>query len=136
MQGNMDHQRNQVKIMWSVWDGNPDIFWHWAGRNVKITLRLPPISVVALPSYGIIAITGNAEEFGGNNLIFYTFEGNLLRTYSAPPHLKNAQFSGVSETNDEVVAIVAYETDDGCWIEEAGKLNLETGFLTDLHRSY
>jgi hypothetical protein len=132
----MEHQRNSVKIMWSVWDGSPTVSWRWDGGDAKITLRLPPISVIALPNYGVIAIAGNAEEFGGNNLLFYTYEGKLLRVYSAPSIGNKAQFSGVSEANGEVTGIVAYEGDDGAWVEEAGKLGLETGVLTDLHRSY
>jgi hypothetical protein len=132
----MEHQRNSVKIIWSVWDGSPTVAWRWDGGDTEITLCLPPVSVIALPNYEVIAITGNAEEFGENNLLFYTYEGNLLRVYSAPLIGDKAQFSGVSEVNGEVIGIVAYERDDGVWVEEAGKLSLESGVLADLHRSY
>jgi hypothetical protein len=122
--------------MWSVWDESPTISWRFDGGDVKITLRLPPVSVVALQNCGVIAVAGNAAEFGGNNLLFYTYEGKLLRVYSAPLLGEKAQFLGVSETNGEVIGTVAYECDEGVWIEVAGTLNLETGVLTELHRSY
>jgi hypothetical protein len=132
----MERQKNFVKIMWSIWDGDPTVSWRCDDSDTKITLRLPPVSVAALPSHGAIAIAGNIKEFAEANLLLYSYNGEFLRAYSAPPLGGNAQFSGVSEKNGEVMIIVAYETDDGEWVEEAGKLNVETGIVSNLHRSY
>lgn len=98
-------------------------------------MKLPPVAVSHLQGHELIAVVGNFDEFGSENLRLYSYDGTLQRTITAPALGKNAQFGGVSENNGDIQATVGFQTDT-VWKEEAGRLNIDQGTVTNLHRSY
>jgi hypothetical protein len=124
-----------LKINWSVWDANPVVAWTWNDKDVIVAMRLPPVAVALLPKLKLIAIVGNFDEFGSNNLLLYSFDGVLHRTYGAPSVGKDAQFGGIQEGSQDVDVIVGFRGDTG-WQEISGKWNFDDGTLGNTHRSY
>lgn len=98
-------------------------------------MKLPPVAVSHLQIRKLIAIVGNFDEFGSENLLLYSYDGTLQHTITAPALGHNAQFGSVTENNGDVEATVGFWTGT-VWKEEAGRLNLADGTITNLHRSY
>lgn len=124
-----------LKINWSVWDRNPTVSWTCDGILVSVTMKLPPIAVSHLQGHELIAVIGNYDEFGSENLLLYSYDGALRQTIAAPVLGRNAQFGGVLENGAEIQATVGFQIDT-MWKEEAGILSLDDGTVTNFHRSY
>lgn len=131
----MPTSTHTLQINWSVWGRNPTVSWTCDGILASVTMKLPPVAVSHLKSRELIAVIGNFDEFGSENLLLYSYDGTLQHTITAPALGKNAQFGGVSEKNGDIQATVGFQTDT-VWKEEAGRLNLDDGTVTNLHRSY
>jgi len=124
-----------IKITWSVWDSNPVVSWTSENGIFSVERKLPPIAVSLLSRKGMIAIVGDYAELGSCNLIFYSLDGKLVRTFAAPSYGKDSQFGGIRETENGLEVIVGYSV-DGDWVEKCGELDLATGNITALHRNY
>lgn len=83
-----------------------------------------------------MAIVGDFEECGSENLFIYSSAGKLLRRYHAPALGANAQFGAAREVGAAIEVTVGYLGDQGRWIETAGTLNPQDGSVTGLHREY
>jgi hypothetical protein len=131
----MPTSSHALQINWSIWDRNPTVSWTCDGILASVTMKLPPVAVSHLQSRELIAVIGNFDEFGSANLLLYSYNGALQHTITAPALGKNSQFGGVLDNNGDVQATLGFQTDTA-WKEEAGRLNLDDGTVTDLHRSY
>lgn len=127
---------NTLVINWSVWDRNPVVSWSWDGVSARVAFQRPPIAVCPLVVQGEMAIVGDFEECGSENLFVYSRAGALLRKYQAPTLGANAQFGSVREVDATLEVTVGYSGDQGQWVEAAGTLNTQDGSITDLHRGY
>lgn len=96
---------------------------------------MPPISVAHLAAHHAVAIVGNYNELGSDNLCLYSYSGDLIRTYSAPNLGKDAQFGAIRESGDDLEVTVGYNENDR-WLEMAGRLNPDDGSVSQMHRSY
>jgi hypothetical protein len=124
-----------LQINWSVWENNPIVSWTLNGTLSKVALKQPPVAVAHISRLSVIAVVGNFEEFGAANLLFYSYDGSLKKSFSAPVLGGDARFSGVSENGQFVEVIVSFKS-DSIWQEKRGRLNLSDGTVTDLHRNY
>ncbi len=124
-----------IKITWSVWDSSPVVSWSSEDGVFSVERKLPPIAVSLLPRQKMIAIVGDYEERGSCNLLFYSLDGVLVRSFAAPQYGEDSQFGGVGETANGLEVIVGYRV-GGVWAEEKGKLDWVTGNVTELHRNY
>lgn len=124
-----------IQFNWSVWDNNPTVSWICNGNTVSVSLGKPPLSVANLPTQSLVAIVGNYDDFGSENLLLYSYDGALQRKFAAPQLGSNARFGRVSETPDGISAVVGFYDETG-WVEKAGALNLGDGTIGQLHRSY
>jgi hypothetical protein len=131
----MQTNLSKLKINWSVWDNNPIVTWVYDGKTASVVFKLVPVAVANISSRKMIAIVGNFDEFGSSNLFVYSYDGVLQHTYTAPNLGKNSQFGGVMENGADVDVIVGFKT-DSIWKEEAGKLDLNDGVVSGLHRNY
>lgn len=131
----MEMNNISVKINWTVWDNNPTVCWTSDGRTTTISMRLPPIAVSHLSNIQSIAIVGNFDEFGSSNLMFYSYDGKLIRKFAAPNLGSSAQFVGVEEITQGLQVIVGFRTNSGSWAEQAGVFNAGDGTVSNLHRS-
>lgn len=100
-----------------------------------IFLKRPPLSVENLSGHSLVAIVGNFDEFASENLLLYSYDGVLMKTLSAPELGLKAHFGRVSQTLDEVSAVVGFFDKTG-WVEQSGNLDLKDGTIEQLHRSY
>lgn len=125
-----------VKILWSVWDNNPLVSWEYKGKSVEVKFNAPPVSVAILPINELIGIIGRYDELGSANLQTYDYEGNLQKTYTAPSLGEESQFGGAREIGlGQIEAMVGFKNESG-WNDQAGTLDLNTGSLGGIHRSY
>jgi hypothetical protein len=127
--------RRRDYFNWSVWENNPIVSWTLNGTLFKVTLKQPPVAIAHISRSSMIAVVGNIEEFGTANLLFYSYDGSLKKSFSEPALGDDAGFSGVSENGEFIEVIVNFES-DSIWKEKRGRLNLSDGKVTDLHRYY
>jgi hypothetical protein len=132
----MQISSHTVQINWSVWDRNPTVSWTCDGILASVTMKLRPVAISHFQCHELIAIIGNFDEFGSANLLLYTYDGTLQHTITAPALGQNTQFGGASENNGELQATFGWFQIDAMWKEETGRLNLDDGTVTSLHRTY
>ncbi|GAB3263545.1 hypothetical protein GCM10027296_39100 [Chitinimonas naiadis] len=123
-------------IDWSVWDGKSVVPWIWGGVSAQVAFQRPPVAVCPLVTRGQMAIIGDFEEFGAENLLVYSSGGTLWRRYQAPSLGEGARFGSVREVGAALEVTIGYQEDKGRWIEVAGTLNLDDGSVSGLHRGY
>ena len=131
----MNALASAVETNWSVWDANPVVTWKWGNQVVQVKFENPPIAIAVLDHQQWISIVGRPEEFGAANLVMYSYDGMLQKSYSAPALGGEHHFGGVRADGDGVEVIISF-TDQGDWKEKAGTLDVATGNVTDLRRSY
>jgi hypothetical protein len=131
----MPTSSHTLQINWSVWDRNSTVSWTCDGILVSVKMKLPPVAVSHLQSRELIAIVGNFDEFGSENLLLYSYDGTLRQTVKAPALGENTQFGGILESNGNIQATLGFQI-DAVWKEEAGSLNLDNGTVMNLHRNY
>jgi hypothetical protein len=131
----MNHINETPQICWSVWGDNPTVSWNCHGGSFAITMKYPPLAVIDLSAHSLIAIIGNYDELGSENLLLYSYEGVLTKTLRAPALGSKAHFGRVSEAGNGVTASVGFFDNTG-WVEREGYLDLESGNMRDFHRSY
>lgn len=131
----MNKFNQELKINWSVWDDNPTVAWIYRGENFHVSLRTPPLSVVDLPRHALVGIVGNYEDLGSENLLFYSYNGLLVKKLAAPNLGSKSQFGRVFEVLDKVNATVGFFDQTG-WVEKVGTLNIEDGTMGQFHRNY
>lgn len=125
-----------IKMLWSVWDNNSKVSWEYKSRLVTVKFNMPPVAVAILPINGLIGVIGSFDEFGAENFQTYDYEGNLKKSYAAPDLGSQSQFGGAREITDgQIEAMVGFYNDNG-WKDQAGTLDLDTGLLDGIHRSY
>lgn len=131
----MQSQSIPTKIIWSVWDSNPIVSWRWAGGTTTIEMKVPPISVMPLSKHQMVALIGNYDEFGSQNLRLYAQDGTLIHAYSAPAYGDDPQFGAIQEVGEAIEVLIGYR-DKGCWVEVAGRLDIASGCIENIHRGY
>jgi hypothetical protein len=60
---------NALAIDWSVWQRNPVVSWVWEGASACVIFQKPPLAVCPLATLGKMAIVGDFEECGPENLL-------------------------------------------------------------------
>ena len=132
----MSGNSSVIEFKWSVWDKSPLVSWSCQGVPKSVKFRMPPLAVSHLLSRQVIAVVGSFDEFGPANLLFFSYDGILEKTFVAPPIGENAQFGAVLEDGSgNVQAIIGCKV-DGRWKEVAGCLDTDSGAVDNLHRSY
>jgi hypothetical protein len=132
----MSGNSSEIEFKWSVWNKSPIVSWSCQGVLKSVEFRIPPLSVSHLLSRQVIAVVGSFDEFGAANLLFFSYDGMLEKTFVAPAIGENAQFGAVLEdSNGNVQAIVGCKH-DGRWKEVSGCLDTDSGVVENLHRSY
>ena len=124
-----------IKITWSVWDSSPVVSWTSEDDVISVERKFQPIAVSLLSRQQMIAIVGDYAELGSCNLLFYSLDGKLVRTFAAPKYGEDSQFGGIEETENCLEVVVGYRA-SGAWVEKKGKLDWVTGDVTELHRHY
>ncbi|WP_143501883.1 hypothetical protein [Pseudomonas sp. Irchel 3E13] len=126
-----------INVKWTVWDNNPIVCWEWSGGRASVKMTFPPISVgvIHVNDALVVAIVGSYEEFSSGNLNLYSLDGVFLQSYTAPQLGEESQFGAVEEVGSSIRAVIGY-LDNGRWKEVAGTLDLRSGFVDSIHRSY
>ena len=68
-----------VKINWSVRDKSNKVEWTSSKKIIVLEFSNPPLSVTPFKVNKLIAIAGNSEEFGSENLLFFDESGTLVK---------------------------------------------------------
>jgi hypothetical protein len=123
-------------MLWSVWDNNSVVSWEFLGKSYSVDMKMSPIAVAVFPKHQLVAITGNFDVFGPENLKTYHWNGEFCRSYRAPDLGDQTQFGGARELESGAVEVLIGFYDSGVWKDKAGLLNLDTGEVDDLHRNY
>jgi hypothetical protein len=126
-----------VEIEWSVWDKSPLVKWRWKEKTVSLNFENPPLAVVPLPSHRLVAIAADWQDYGSNNLLLYSFDGILHKSFGAPDLGDQSRFGSVQEIDGgaTVEAVIAYFK-GGHWLEMAGILDIQNGTMSNFHRAY
>jgi hypothetical protein len=127
---------HSLSIDWSVWDRNPVVSWVWNGLAARVVFQKPPIAVCPLIRLGKMAIAGNFEEFGPENLLIYSSTDLLLRKYCAPAFGSNPQFGWIDAAGGALEVAVGYKDERGLWMDMIGQLNPDDGSISKLRRGY
>jgi hypothetical protein len=96
---------------------------------------MPPIAVTDLSRLARVAIVGNFQEFGSENLRLYFYDGSFDKSFAAPSLGPEAQFGAIQQTASGFEALVGYQGDQG-WNEIAGRWDPSSGIVEGLHRTY
>lgn len=133
--GNTASDPSDFSFMWSFWGSNPVVSSGWRGGTTTVAMGMPPIAVAHLAVQNLVAIIGNYDEFGSENLRLYPHGGEFIRSCKAPDLGKDAHFGAIEESAGGVEVVIGC-CQETCWLEVAGEFSLDHGSVARRHRSY
>ncbi len=127
-------QGSMVKINWSVWEKSNKVEWTFSNQNIVLEFSKPPLSVTPFKVNKLIAIVGNSEEFGSENLIFFDESGTLIKKLVAPELGENSHFGSATELDKENIRAKIGYFELGVFQEQQCTINFSSGAASSFCR--